>query len=595
MIGRTHRAETGFLLLISAIALVFFPSVANPFGLKQDIAPLLFSVALLYWSFNDGLSRARFATSPAARVALLYGASAAASNLAARNAPEAWLAYSLLVVGLLLFLLGHFRLWSPEFPRRFAEVVFWTSLPISVLGIAQALLPGKLDFGLQALGKMAAFSTLGNPQFVAAWLVFCIPLYPALAATRTTTAARIGTALTALAGLACLLLTRSASGFLALAAIGLFWLLLRATSVSARRVLVGGALLLVVAALYLGLATHSGRGRLMIWTETLLIWIRHPFLGVGLGQFNLHQLEAQHRFFALGDWTRDFQQNAAFVLDAHNQYLQILAEQGIAGLGLFLFLVWIILRSARRSVTHDPLSRALGVAWCGQLVLFLWNAPLFYFPVLMLFWITAGILAPVPETSDLTQVARRSPLGLTLGSAMLVSVSVALFWMKLRSGQLEKQGDALLETGPFPQAIDAFRGAVRWVPQNGYAWEKLALAQYFNGDYDAALSSLDEARARSGDVGILYLEAEILTRRRDYRGAIPRLEFIRDAFPQHVTPSFTLGQIFKARGDYRQAERELVRVLNTPDSPQNLKLDRKKIRIQKTLAFRLLAEVRRHR
>src|SRR5213076_3645521 len=148
-----------------------------------------------------------FAPSLGLRAAMLYGACAAASNLAARNAPEAWLSYSLLVLGLLLFSFGQLRLWSPAFPERFAQVVYWTSLPISLLGIAQALLPGKLDFGLQALGKMAAFSTLGNPQFVAVWLVFSIPLYPALALRQPSTRARLRTALGALAAVTCLLMT----------------------------------------------------------------------------------------------------------------------------------------------------------------------------------------------------------------------------------------------------------------------------------------------------------------------------------------------------------------------------------------------------
>ena len=357
----------------------------------------------------------------------------------------------------------------------------------------------------------------------------------------------------------------------------------------------GVALLLLLVAVYLGWSTHTGRGRIMIWVETLLIWIRHPWLGVGLGQYNLHQLEAQHRFFALGDWTRDFHQNAAFVLDAHNQYLQVLAEQGLLGFGLFLFLVSLIIRGARRRLAHDPLSRALAVAWFGQLVLFLWNAPLFYCPVLVLFWTTAGILTPGREPSEVAPAPRRPALGLTLASVVLLCVSAVLFWTKLRSGVLEKRGDALLEQGPFPEAVEAFEAALEWAPQNGYGWEKLALAQYFEGDYDAALRSLQLARARFGDVGILYLQAEILARRKDYAEAITRFEFIRDAFPQHVTPSFALGQLFRAQGDYRQAEREFVRVLSLPDSRENLKLDRKKIKIQKELAFRFLAEIRRLR
>ncbi len=594
--GRNRIKEGGFLVMIPAVALVFFPWVANPFALKQEFAPLLLSAALLYWLYRGGVATvSSFAPSLSLRAALLFGACAAASNLTAQNAPEAWLSYSLLVLGLLLFSFGHLRLWSPAFPERFAQVVYWTSLPISLLGIAQALVPGKLDFGLQALGKMAAFSTLGNPQFVAVWLVFSIPLYPALARTRPDARARLPTALVAIAAVTCLLLTRSASGLLALAAVALFGLLLRTPSAVARRILVAVSGLLLVVPVYLGWSTHTGRGRLMIWGETLLIWARHPWLGVGLGQYNLHQLEAQHRFFALGDWTRAFHQNAAFVLDAHNQYLQILAEQGLLGLCLFLFLVALIIRGAKRGLPHNPLSRGLAVAWFGQLVLFLWNAPLFYAPVLILFWTTAGILAPSLEPVEVTRVARRPAVALTLASALLLCASAVLFWAKLRSGVLEKRGDALLEEGPFPEAAQTFRAALEWTPQNGYAWEKLALAQYFAGDYGAALGSLQAARERFGDVGILYLEAEILARRKDYAEAIGRFEFIRDAFPQHVTPSFALGQIFRAQRDYRQAEREFVRVLGLPDSPQNLKLDRKKIRIQKELAFRFLAEIRRRR
>jgi len=576
--------------------LVFFPWVSNPFALKQDVAPLLFSAALLYWLYRGEVTAVSVgAPSLLARAAILFGVCAAASNLAAQNPPEAWLSYGLLVLGLVLFSFGHLRVWSRSFPDRFAQVVFWTSLPISLLGIAQALLPGKLDFGLQALGKMAAFSTLGNPQFVAAWLVFAIPLYPALAARQTSAGARVGAALAALAAVACLLLTRSASGVLALAAVALFGLLLRTSAVEVRRIIVGVSLMLVVVAVYLGWSTHTGRGRIMIWLETLLIWMRHPWLGVGLGQYNLHQLEAQHRFFALGDWTRDFHQNAAFVLDAHNQYLQILAEQGLLGLGLFLFLVYLIMRSAGRRVGHDPLSRGLAVAWLGQLVLFLWNAPLFYCPVLVLFWTTAGLLAPVPDPSEVAPAPRRHAVGLTLASVVLLCASAVLFWTKLRSGVLEKRGDALLEQGPFPEAVEAFEAALWWAPQNGYAWEKLALAQYFEGDYGGAFRSLQVAREHFGDVGILYLEAEILARRKDYAEAITRFEFIRDAFPQHVTPSFALGQLFRAQGDYGQAQREFVRVLSLPDSRENLKLDRKKIKIQKELAFRFLAEIRRLR
>ena len=586
--GDGRAAERGFLVALAAVALVFFPWVASPFALKQELTLLLFGVACNWWAWRHPSPAAQM--SRPAWIALLFVLAAVGSALGARNPPVAWSSLSLLALGVLLFLFGHLRLWSPAFPRAFAAMVFWTSVPVAALGLAQAALPGRLDFGLQALGKMAAFSTLGNPQFVAAWLVFALPLAPAIAATSTSRRARSAVLAAAAVAALCLILTRSASGLLALGAAVLVMVAARARRPFPTRILVGLALAIPLAAVYLGLATHSGRGRIMIWMETILIWIKHPWLGVGLGQYNLYQLEAQHRFFALGDWTQRFQQNASFVLDAHNQYLQLLAEQGVIGLGLFVWLVVVVLREAR-SRARDPLMGALAAAWCGLLVLFLWNAPLFYAPVLVLFWTTAGILAPSPASVPVA-ASRRPPI-LRVATALWACVAGMLFWGALRAGALEKRGDALLESGPFPAAVESYEAALRWTAQNGYLWEKLALAQYFGGDTAAALASLAPARERFGDVGILYLEAEILTRRREYTRAIPRFAFIRDAFPQHVTPSFALGQIYREQGDYARAEAEFVRVLDLPDSRANLKLDRRKIAIQRALAFRFLAELRR--
>src|SRR2546430_13275484 len=129
---RLPAGEVGFLVLISAVALVFFPWVPNPFALQQDFVPLLFSTALLYWLYKGGVATvSAFAPSLGFRAAMLYGACAAASNLAARNLPEAWLSYSQLVLGLLLFSFGQLRLWFPAFSARFGQARVLSSLPIS--------------------------------------------------------------------------------------------------------------------------------------------------------------------------------------------------------------------------------------------------------------------------------------------------------------------------------------------------------------------------------------------------------------------------------------------------------------------------------
>ena len=86
---------------------------------------------------------------------------------------------------------------------------------------------------------------------------------------------------------------------------------------------------------------ESSQGRLDAWTAGLTMFVQHPLTGVGLNQFTVH-----HR------------------LDAHNAYIKVAAETGLAGLFAFLMLVFLSLRNALNvsrlasRVTH-PTERAL--------------------------------------------------------------------------------------------------------------------------------------------------------------------------------------------------------------------------------------------
>jgi O-antigen ligase len=87
-------------------------------------------------------------------------------------------------------------------------------------------------------------------------------------------------------------------------------------------------------------------GRVVAWAYTLRIVGDYPLIGSGLGTFP----EAWTHYYPAG--------TASVWKEAHNDYLQVAAEMGIAGFLIFAWGLWIFLRRylfRRRAMREDPL------------------------------------------------------------------------------------------------------------------------------------------------------------------------------------------------------------------------------------------------
>jgi O-antigen ligase len=100
--------------------------------------------------------------------------------------------------------------------------------------------------------------------------------------------------------------------------------------------------------------------RLAIWAGAGLLFAGNPVLGVGYGNFKTALVSA----IAVPD---------GLMLDAHNLYLELLAETGVVGFAAFAVLVITCLRQARRMLSEtEEMSKIVGfgtiVAIAGVLV-----------------------------------------------------------------------------------------------------------------------------------------------------------------------------------------------------------------------------------
>ncbi len=143
---------------------------------------------------------------------------------------------------------------------------------------------------------------------------------------------------------------------------------------SAQRSRLAPLLILALALVIAGLGIYSGidgvmtryagllepgyfeQDRLPIWRDAWQMVRLHPWLGQGAGSF-------QWAFPA-----HETMQPDKPALFAHNDYLQILAEYGVAGLGLVVWLLISCWQSAIRNLkAADPLVRGIGLATLGAL------------------------------------------------------------------------------------------------------------------------------------------------------------------------------------------------------------------------------------
>jgi O-antigen ligase len=111
----------------------------------------------------------------------------------------------------------------------------------------------------------------------------------------------------------------------------------------------GRMLTVAESVLYLGNDTTSNlqddsiEGRLSIMHVAMKIFLDHPLLGIGLGNFEHYYQQYALQFYIPHRGTD---------MAAHSLYLEIAAERGLLGLAVYLVLIWyifrIIMKSARQ-------------------------------------------------------------------------------------------------------------------------------------------------------------------------------------------------------------------------------------------------------
>ncbi len=471
----------------------------------------------------------------------------------------------------------------------------------------------------------AIFSTFFNPNPLGCFLAMVFPLALGAALAASILARRLLWSFCALTLAVTILPTYSKGAMLTFAVAALVFLVLLARRsgrlsqiaggflvAAAIGVLVFGVLAWQLEPLQARLATTLGREnasnmfRILTWKGTLHLAQAYPWLGVGPAAFKY----AYPTYAIVG-----------YVEAAHQNYLQMFAELGLAGGLVFLWLVLAVLVTGAKALTREQelSGRVLAIGSICCITAFLVNSLLDYGWYMgatnLVFWLAAGLLAhqahgqsfaSAEQTQENSRQGRRKRFrsngrraswtaaamaAICLVTAFSLSVTIrnALAQRAVDKG-IERVvfalGDATARHLAARDALREYDRARGYDPGWAEAWERYGRLLGTVGDIESGISALEHARTLSRTsfrpflyMGQLYQHfGEPEEAAAAYRGAL-------SLFPNHTKTLRRLGEAYKMMGAYDKALETYRKLAAIETAPYNRYRALSSVDVDTNLAF----------
>jgi hypothetical protein len=261
------------------------------------------------------------------------------------------------------------------------------------------------------------------------------------------------------------------------------------------------------------LLSASGNGRSEYWRVVGVMILEEPLLGGGAGSFEAH-------------WFRE--RSVAFhARDAHNLYLETLAELGPVGLALLLgtlALPLLALPSARRFAYAPAAVGAFAAYLVHAGIDWDWEVPAVTVPAI---FCAAVLLARSRPDEPPWLTGRRRALTLALLAPLAVVALVGHVGNRAASASI-----AATEAGDPARGLAEAKRAITWAPWSEEAWQLKGEAELELGDQNAARRSLERGLRRNPDSWSAWFDLAVASRGRERGRALDRATALNPLSPE---------------------------------------------------------------
>jgi O-antigen ligase len=261
------------------------------------------------------------------------------------------------------------------------------------------------------------------------------------------------------------------------------------------------------------LLSASGNGRSEYWRVVGVMILEEPLLGGGAGSFEAH-------------WFRE--RSVAFhARDAHNLYLETLAELGPVGLALLLgtlALPLLALPSARRFAYAPAAVGAFAAYLVHAGIDWDWEVPAVTVPAI---FCAAVLLARTRPDEPPWLTGRRRAVTLALLAPLAVVALVGHVGNRAASASI-----AATEAGDPARGLAEAKRAITWAPWSEEAWQLKGEAELELGDQNAARRSLERGLRRNPDSWSAWFDLAVASRGRERGRALDRATALNPLSPE---------------------------------------------------------------
>jgi len=541
-----NAIEATIIILIISTPLVFYPYLVRIFNPPKELAfNILAIIGLMLWKLKMvNKEEVKITRTPLNLPILSFMAICTLSLLWSNSPMVSLLELPLFLAGPILYFMVVNNVRDKHQINRLLTALLIIS---SLLGIYGILQYNGIDFAFWKanVGRNQVFGLFGNVNYFAEYMIVPLPLAISLFFACRNRTKRVLLLIGILAIGGSLILTFTRGSYLSIGISSIFMLILYLVSQGKnffkehKKIFIFIlALIILVTFLFAlpnplnkpGTVISKIKGRISIarlinelsfgrriaiWKFTGMIIKDHPILGSGLGTFKYNSLNYQAKFFDQGENRRLYPYGIADKV--HNEYLQLGAELGVLGLGIFLWLIITYFKYGIKLLKRikDKYKQGIVIGLLGGVVAVLIDA-IFGFPLhlpatLVLFWLFIGLIASVKyseqdiKIEEVKKTKSKAAINGNPGNIYrfkpllyLIIILLSLFLCAIVARPFVSQvyefyGVEYAKKADYNTAIKNFHEALKWNPYFGMVYYNLGQIVSQKGIYGISIEYFEKA------------------------------------------------------------------------------------------------------
>lgn len=336
-----------------------------------------------------------------------------------------------------------------------------------------------------------------------------------------------------------------------------------------------GIILMIVSIFFVLKPNHDSiSGRFLIWKISFNIFLDHPILGIGYGNYVVEYSKYQSAYFQKYEFSNEEIRVAGVVNYAFNEPLEILVENGLIGFSLFIGIVINSLMVLYRRGNYNSIFHLLFSILLSIICFSLFSYPFHDIKILLVFWTIIAIssVVDVGKVFALNFVLQLIITGFCV-SLTYKSVENLLAIKKWKKGyelSIYSENDSKeLYTQVFPILNND--------PEYLYNYFSVLMDW---GDYTKSLKIGKLACLYINNVDLHLLLGANYLALGDFYKSENEYKIAHSMHPSLYTPLEKLFDLFVLRGDVRSAHKVSKKVISMPVKIKSLEVERIKLKCQ---------------